>query len=176
MSQNTNESSHVARMNQLAHVSMNSGPYAKESCHKQTYTHTHIHTSTHICIWTWLYMYTNIHIYSPANKLPSIVPEAVQICRNTLLRYAHHTSVSMRPVESLIWMSTNGSFHQMDALGHTYRSATSRILMSRVTLSEFKHAAHLYKYEWGVTSHVWLNHITRINELCHTYKWVVSNV
>ena len=28
-------------------------------------------------------------------------------------------------------------------------------------------------YEW-VTSHIWMSHVTCINESCHTYEWVMS--
>jgi len=30
-------------------------------------------------------------------------------------------------------------------------------------------------YEW-VMSHIWMSHVTHMNELCHTYEWVMSHV
>ena len=32
-----------------------------------------------------------------------------------------------------------------------------------------------HTYEW-VMSHVWMSHVTRMNESCHTYEWVMSHV
>jgi len=32
-----------------------------------------------------------------------------------------------------------------------------------------------HTYEW-VLSHIWMRHVTRVNELCHTYTWVISHI
>ena len=47
----------------------------------------------------------------------------------------------------------------------------SHVWMSHVTrMNESCHT-----YEW-VMAHVWMSHVTRMNESCHTYEWVMSHV
>ena len=172
------------RMNQVtSHVWTNWRTYQwivghmRKSHATNRHIHTHTHTQAHIYVYEHDYICIQIYIYThQRTNCPVLYPRP---CRYAGIHcWGTHTtlvSVCDQSSHSYGWVRM-GHFTHMDALGHTCRSATSRILMSRVTLSEFKHAANLYKYEWGVTSHVWLNHITRINELCHTYKWVVSHV
>jgi len=35
--------------------------------------------------------------------------------------------------------------------------------------------ASYYTYEW-VVSHIWMSHVTHMNESCHTYEWVMSHI
>ena len=47
----------------------------------------------------------------------------------------------------------------------------SHIWMSHVThMNESCHT-----YEW-VMSHIWMSHVTHMNEVCHTYEWVLSQI
>jgi len=32
-----------------------------------------------------------------------------------------------------------------------------------------------HTYEWGM-SHIWMSHVTYMNEACHIYKWVMSHI
>jgi len=32
-----------------------------------------------------------------------------------------------------------------------------------------------HTYEW-VMSHIWMSHVTHMNEPCHTYEWVMSHI
>ena len=51
----------------------------------------------------------------------------------------------------------------------TYEWVMSHIWMSHVThMNELCHT-----YGW-VMSHIWMRHITRMNESCHAYEWVMS--
>jgi len=61
---------------------------------------------------------------------------------------------------------------------HTYEWAmshiwivTSHIWMSHVTQMNESH----HMYEWA-TSHMWMSHVTHMNEACHTYEWVMSHI
>ena len=42
-----------------------------------------------------------------------------------------------------------------------------------------RHVTHMnepcHKYEWAM-SHIWMSHVTHMNESCQTYKWVLSHV
>jgi len=42
-----------------------------------------------------------------------------------------------------------------------------------------RHVTHMnescYTYEW-VMSHIWMSHVTHMNESCHTYEWVMSHI
>jgi len=68
---------------------------------------------------------------------------------------------------------------------NTLKWVTSHICMSDVThewvMSHIWiiHVTHLnescHTYEW-VISHIWMSHITHMNESCHTYEWVMSHI
>ena len=46
---------------------------------------------------------------------------------------------------------------------------------SHVTLRHFWERAWVTPYE-RVMSHIWMSHVTHMNESCHTYGWVMSHI
>jgi len=58
----------------------------------------------------------------------------------------------------------------MNESWHTYEWVTSHIWMSHVT--HVNESCHTYR----VMSHIWMSHVTHINQSRHTYEWVMSNM
>jgi len=53
----------------------------------------------------------------------------------------------------------------------TYEWVTSHVWMSHVThINE-----SLHTYEW-VMLHIWMSHVTNMNQSCHTYEWFTSHI
>jgi len=60
--------------------------------------------------------------------------------------------------------------HHVNGSCHTYEWAMSHIWMSHVTpMNECG-----YTYEW-VVSHIWMSHVTHVNESCPTYQSDMSS-
>ena len=53
------------------------------------------------------------------------------------------------------------------------------VLQLRVASTWMRHVTRMNEscqtYEW-VMSHVWMSHVTRMNESCHTYEWVITRM
>ena len=52
-------------------------------------------------------------------------------------------------------------------LCHAYEWIVSHMWMSHVT--QMNESSHTYE---RVKSHIWMSHVTQTNESCHTYEWV----
>jgi len=48
--------------------------------------------------------------------------------------------------------------------------------MSRVTLNKSCHSCIGHLTLACVMSHIWMSHVTHMNEACHTHEWVMSHV
>jgi len=35
---------------------------------------------------------------------------------------------------------------------------------------------HMYVWHWWVMSHIWMSHVTHMNESCHKYQWVMPHI
>ena len=61
-------------------------------------------------------------------------------------------------------------------LQHVNASATCECIMSCIWISHVRRIDEsCHTYEW-VMSHIWMSHVIHMNESCHTYEWVVSHV
>jgi len=83
-------------------------------------------------------------------------------------------------VMSHIWTS---HVTHMDEPCHTYERVMSTILRANLAIrlhAGLQYACHACEWvmshiEW-VLSHIWMRHITHMNESCHTYEWVMSHI
>jgi len=83
-----------------------------------------------------------------------------------------------------VWMShfhMNAPCHLCMSHG-TYECAMSRTHGPNITyvwvMSHIRESCHVYMSHvtcvWA-TSHIWMSHVTHMNESCHTYEWVMSH-
>jgi len=70
-----------------------------------------------------------------------------------------------------LYVWRDSSIAQVEVSSHTCEWVMSHIWMSHVThMNESCHTS-----EW-VMSHIWMSHVTHLNESCHTYEWVMSHI
>jgi len=97
---------------------------------------------------------------------------------------SHGTHTHMKhTLEANIWMSH--VTHMYESC-HTYEWVTdvAHMLISfhntlthmcDVRFLELQISMSCHTYEW-VMSHIWMSHVTHMNESCHTYEWVMSHI
>jgi len=95
---------------------------------------------------------------------------------NTLQHTAAHCNTHF----NMTWYKVAGDMSHVTLLieqcserksRHTYDWVTSHIWMSHITHMNESH----HTYEW-VTSQIWINHGTHMNESRHTYEWAMSRI
>jgi len=82
--------------------------------------------------------------------------------------------IQMRDMtHSCVWCKTRSRMHQSECdTSHTYGWVTAHIRMSHVTHDEVSYE-QLYAPK---VLHLWVSHVTHMNESCHTYEWAKSHI
>ena len=145
--------SHVAHVNESWHTYewVTSHIWMSHDTHMNESWHT-FNEWYHTCDWVTSHMHASRHTheYVTWNTWMSHVTHMNESCH----AYACFLNFHMFTGEQRFLDSSHAT--HMHALRHTYESSF-----------------HTYK---RVTSHIWMRHVTHMNESCYTREWVTSQV
>ena len=163
-----NESCHTYEW-VMKHIWMSHVTHMNESCRNWTSHVMHVNGSCHTYEWVMSHIWMNRVKHT--NVSCHTKRRVISECHSTNLTKGSQNTNFLRALWKYIQHSAEHSNPCRLLCTYTYEWFMSHIWMSHVThMNESCHT-----YEW-VMWHIWMSHVTHMNESCHTYKWVTSHI
>ena len=170
----------VVEENTRTHTNVMNNTWTHTNVFRKTYWHIQMCLEKHACVKENAYVSTRTHT---CMRLVC-VKSKIEMGHVTCMNLSDHTSEEnhVANTHDTAWYSFIFDTHEKCVFATwpyicdscVFGTWVSNIKSHATHLCEQSHMVMSQEYKW-VMSHIWMSHVTHMNESCHTHEWVMSD-